>query len=122
MLYYNLGVTLLQHGEVEKAQEAFEGGIKVYPLHPTSHLALHRIYLHQNQTAPAILAGCRFLVLEPDTERAAAVLRSVEDLWNAGVEETKDGETIYAITYDEEGKEMEIEYSTDATLLSKGPE
>lgn len=37
-------------------------------------------------------------------------------------EEQKDGKTIYAITYDEKGKEMEVEYSQDGTLLFKGLE
>lgn len=37
-------------------------------------------------------------------------------------EELKDGKTIYAITYEEEGKEMEIEYAEDGTLLFKGLE
>ena len=36
--------------------------------------------------------------------------------------ELKDGKPIYAVTYDENGKEMEVEYSEDGTLLSKGPE
>ena len=37
-------------------------------------------------------------------------------------EEQKDGKTIYAVTYDEKGKEMEIEYSEEGTLLFKGLE
>jgi uncharacterized membrane protein YkoI len=36
--------------------------------------------------------------------------------------ETKDGEIIYAITYDQDGIEMEIEYSADGKLISKGRE
>lgn len=36
--------------------------------------------------------------------------------------EIKDDNVIYAITYDEKGKEMEIEYSEDGTLLFKGLE
>lgn len=36
--------------------------------------------------------------------------------------ETKDGEIIYAITYDQDGTEMEIEYSPDGKLISKGRE
>jgi len=36
--------------------------------------------------------------------------------------ELKDSMTIYAITYNDNGREMEVEYSPDGTLLSKGPE
>jgi uncharacterized membrane protein YkoI len=36
--------------------------------------------------------------------------------------ETKDGEIIYSITYDQDGTEMEIEYTPDGKLISKGRE
>ncbi len=50
-----------------------------------------------------------------EKETAGCKIIEVEEEW-------KDGKTIYAITYDEEGKVMEIEYPPDALLLSKGPE
>ena len=37
-------------------------------------------------------------------------------------QEMKDGKVIYAITYDQAGTTMEIEYLPDGTLLSKGKE
>ena len=37
-------------------------------------------------------------------------------------QEMKDGKVIYAITYDQAGTKMEIEYSADGKLLSKGKE
>ena len=36
--------------------------------------------------------------------------------------EIKDGKTIYAITYDQDGIEMEIEYTPSGELISKGRE
>ena len=36
--------------------------------------------------------------------------------------EMKDGKVIYAITYDQTGTKMEIEYSENGALLSKGKE
>jgi hypothetical protein len=36
--------------------------------------------------------------------------------------EMKNGDIIYAITYDQDGTEMEIEYGTDGKLMSKGKE
>lgn len=68
----------------------------------------HAKELRMDQLPPAVKAAA-------EKETAGCKIIEVE-------EETKDGKTIYAITYDEEGKEMEIEYSPDATLLSKGPE
>jgi uncharacterized membrane protein YkoI len=37
-------------------------------------------------------------------------------------QEMKDGKVIYAITYDQSGTKMEIEYSPDGKLISKGKE
>jgi len=37
-------------------------------------------------------------------------------------QEMKDGKVIYAITYDQAGAKMEVEYLADGTLLSKGKE
>jgi uncharacterized membrane protein YkoI len=37
-------------------------------------------------------------------------------------QEMKDGKVIYAITYDQAGTKMEVEYLADGTLLSKGKE
>lgn len=36
--------------------------------------------------------------------------------------EAKDGKTIYAVTYDRSGTVMEIEYTPDGKLVSKGRE
>ena len=36
--------------------------------------------------------------------------------------EMKDGKVIYAITYDQAGTKMEVEYLADGTLVSKGKE
>ena len=36
--------------------------------------------------------------------------------------ENKNGKVIYAVTYDQAGVEMEIEYAEDGTLISKGRE
>ena len=36
--------------------------------------------------------------------------------------EIKDGNTIYSVTYDQDGTEMEIEYTPDGKLISKGRE
>ena len=37
-------------------------------------------------------------------------------------QEIKDGKVVYAITYDQAGTKMEVEYLADGTLLSKGKE
>ncbi len=66
------------------------------------------VVISMNDLPPAVkplaekeVAGCRIIEVE---------------------KENKDGKVIYAITYDQAGVEMEIEYAEDGTLLSKGKE
>ena len=57
-----------------------------------------------------------------------SVVRALAEKETAGCElievekEMKDGKVIYAVTYNEKGTEMELEYSEDGILLSKAPE
>ena len=50
-----------------------------------------------------------------DKETAGCKIIEVE-------KEMKNGKVIYAITYDQAGIEMEVEYAPDGTLISKGKE
>lgn len=47
------------------------------------------------------VAGCKILEVEKEIEN---------------------GKVVYAVTYDEDGTKMEVEYSEDGKLLSKGKE
>ena len=90
-------------------------------------------YLVQFVTVVMLCTGCSFLgykesskvismndlpqTVKPLAEKETAGYRIIEvekEMKNSGV--------IYAITYDQNGTEMEIEYSPDGKLISKGKE
>ena len=77
-------------GKTDEGQETFEEGIRIDSTHPTSHMVLNQIYEIKGQVTPAILAGSRFLILEPDSERSGTVLSSLQNLWGLGVEKEAD--------------------------------
>ncbi len=58
----------------------------------------------------------------PAAVKAAAEKESAEAKIIEMKREWKDGKPIYNVTYNENGKQMEIEYTIYGTLLSKGPE
>jgi ABC-type uncharacterized transport system auxiliary subunit len=81
----------------------------------------------------ALMSGCALSEKGDNAEKMsmdqlpptvkAAVEKETMDCRVIEVEkELKDGKVIYAVTYDEKGKKMEIEYSEDGTLLFKGLE
>jgi len=83
--------------------------------------------------AVALVAGCAMFkdgdnAVTISMDQLPPVVKAAAEKETAGCKiievekELKDGNVIYAVTYDEKGKEMEIEYSEDGTLLSKGPE
>lgn len=83
--------------------------------------------------AIALATGCAMFEKKDNADEISMdqlplVVKSAAEKETAGCKiievekEFKDGQVIYAVTYDEKGKEMEIEYSEDGTLLSKGLE
>ena len=81
----------------------------------------------------SLIAGCAVFEKGDNAEKISMdqlplVVKAAAEKETAGCKiievekELKDGKVVYAVTYDEKGKEMEIEYSEDGTLLFKGPE
>jgi uncharacterized protein YxeA len=80
-----------------------------------------------------LTAGCAFLVFHEsdqvitmaDLPEAVRTLVEKETVGCRIIEVEKEmegGKIIYAITYDQDGTEMEIEYTPDGKLISKGRE
>jgi uncharacterized membrane protein YkoI len=80
-----------------------------------------------------LTAGCAFLDFhESDqvitTSDLPEAVRTLVEKETAGCmiieveKEMESGKIIYAITYDQDGTEMEIEYTPDGKLISKGRE
>lgn len=85
MLHYNLAVTYRNMGKADDARKAVKQAIAINPNHPGSHVVLSGLWHDGHYRTPALLAACRFLVLEPRSERATGALRIVKDVMGAGV-------------------------------------
>jgi Tfp pilus assembly protein PilF len=79
MLPFNLAVTYRGMGKLDDARESVKRAIALDPDHAGSHSLLSAFWKEGGYRVPALLAACRFLVLESRTERAAAALRTVKD-------------------------------------------
>lgn len=85
MLHYNLAITYRNMGKVDDARKAVKQAIAINPDHPRSHALLSTLWHDGRYRTPALLAACRFLVLEPGSERASAMLQIVKEAMGAGV-------------------------------------
>jgi tetratricopeptide (TPR) repeat protein len=77
LLYYNLGITQFSCDEIEKAKTAFKSSVTLHPSHASSHIALAQSFLKEKNKVPALFAYCRFLILEPSSDRADSARKSV---------------------------------------------
>ena len=83
-------------------------------------------------TTVTLVSGCSFLGQKKSEvismNELPAAVKPLADKETAGCKiievekEMKNGKVIYAITYDQAGIEMEVEYAPDGTLISKGKE
>lgn len=108
MLLFNLGVTYLRMGEVERGKKHLIHGANENPMHPGSHFAMGITLAGEGQRTPAIFAMLRFLMLEIGTQRSVQAYSTLEFLLEGNVE--KQGRKSVSITVDpnamkEEGAE-----------------
>ncbi|MEM0544023.1 tetratricopeptide repeat protein [Flavobacterium sp. j3] len=96
-LYFNKGVTYASVKKTDEAIACFQNAIKFNPKHASSHNAIAKLE-KANRRIPAILAFCRFLVVEPQTKRAEENLASLRELMKANVKQT--GEKSISVTID----------------------
>jgi len=118
-LYYNKGVTLVGMKRYDEAMTCFQQLALLNPNHPGTQHAIASLADAKGMRIPALMAYCRFLVLEPVGERAKMDFGSLQRILKKGVEQ-KDGNTI-GITLDENivsDKKKENDFGiADMTLL-----
>lgn len=85
LLRFNLGITHMRLKEDDKAQKRFTESAYLNPEHPGTHNALARLNFENNRIA-AILAFCRFFVLENISARAKENYGYLDYLMYKGVE------------------------------------
>lgn len=94
LIHYNLAITYNKLGEYEEARKAVKKSAGFNPQHPSSQLLLASLFDRGAYKTPALLAACRFLVLEPNSQRSAGALNLVAKSMQAGVAPGKDANTI----------------------------
>ena len=123
-LYFNKGVTLWSVKKNDEAMLCFQKSAKLNPRHASSHNAIARLSKNKEKRIPALLAYCRFFVLEPESNRAKENLESVKKLMKANVEETGKKSVNISISSDllgdttATGKPTENSFSTTDMILS----
>lgn len=88
-LYFNRGISQHELNKTEEALLSFQKSATLNPDHAGSHNALGHLLINMNHI-PALLAFCRFLVLESLTTRAVQNLENVQQIMNAHVTQKKD--------------------------------
>jgi hypothetical protein len=104
-------------GKVEDARKTVKEAIAINPNHPGSHAVLSALWHDGHYRTPALLAACRFLVLEPRSARANAALRIVKEGMGAGVTTGADPNRI-TILMDTSAKKDEGDFGTIELVLS----
>lgn len=76
-LWYNKASCYKNLGDIPKTIEAYQKAITLNPLHRNAHLFLGNICYEQNLTTQALMCYNMALMVEPDSERAFALLKYV---------------------------------------------
>jgi tetratricopeptide (TPR) repeat protein len=87
-LYFNKGITLSSVKKDDEAILCFEKAIMLKPSHASSHNAIARLSKINGKRIPSLLAYCRFLAIEPQSNRAKENLSSLQEIMKSNVEKT----------------------------------
>lgn len=85
LLHYNLGVTYARTGQLDDSRAVLKKAAVFDPNHKSSQLLLSTVFDKGNYRIPALLAACRFLILEPNSTRSERALKSIQQIMGAGV-------------------------------------
>lgn len=97
-LYYNKGVTYASVKKNDEAIKCFQNALLKNPKHASSNNGIGRLEKARGNRIPAILAFCRFLIIEPQTNRSKENLASLKELLMQGVKKT--GENAISVNID----------------------
>jgi tetratricopeptide (TPR) repeat protein len=100
MLHFNRGVSLASVKKYDDAIQSYQNALRLNPRHAGSHNAMGRILMNSKKRIPALLCFCRFMVVEPTSDRAKENLENIKTLLNAGIEKT--GKKDITINVDQE--------------------
>ena len=105
MLHFNLGVTYLREGETEKGIKSLVDDLRTNPHHPGGNYALGVALASQNKRSLALMALCRFMMLEVGTNRNALAFGLITEILGGNAEKTgRKSQTITLSMPPEEGE------------------
>lgn len=116
-LHYNLAIALAGAKKTDEAKKSLKTALSISPDHPSSNFALSQLYQSENYKIPALLAACRFLVLEPKSARSAVELKMIGQIIQGSVQQGKDPNNI-TIIMDTGGKTDEGDFNSVTFALS----
>ncbi|MEM6965183.1 MAG: tetratricopeptide repeat protein [Bacteroidota bacterium] len=117
MLYFNYGITLMKKGKKEDALPQFQMSAKLNPLHASSHYLQALTTSELRMQVPSILAGWRFLILEPTGERAKLIRAGVANIMKGNAQRTGKNEITININDFMSKGEKENDFSAINMIL-----
>jgi Tfp pilus assembly protein PilF len=99
-LYFNKGITLFMNKKYDDALSNFQKAVLIEPDHAGSHNAIARLMNLKEKRIASLLAYCRFLVLEPQSKRAAENLETLHKMMKENVKQTGDNSVSVTISAD----------------------
>lgn len=118
-LHFNLAVTYRNMGKLEDATRSVKQSIILDPDYPGGHAVLSGLWDEGRYKTPALLAACRFLVLEPTTARSNVMLKQVRELMGRGVKAGADTSSINVLM-DSRTKKDEGDFDAIDLAMSLG--
>jgi len=88
-LYFNLGLAYFRAKQFADAELAAIEAIKLDTKHANSQRLYALVCFHQNKRAPALLALCGFLLLEPDGLRSVEAYTNMQSILKGGTLKTE---------------------------------
>ena len=119
ILHFNLAVTYRDMGKPDEARKSVKQALAIDPSHPGSHALLSGLWHKDGYKTPALLAACRFLVLEPGSRRASVLLQIVKEAMGAGVT-TGENPNQINIFFDPSAKKDEGDFGAIDLALGLG--
>jgi Tfp pilus assembly protein PilF len=89
-LYYNKGITLTRVSKLEESLNCFEKAVSIKPNHPGSNYAIGTVCITLHKRIPALMAYCRLIVIEPESERSKQALTNIKLMMSDNVKKTDD--------------------------------
>jgi Tfp pilus assembly protein PilF len=92
-LYYNLGITQYNQGDLDKAEMAAMGSVKNNPQHANSHFLLASIEMDKGKRIKAMLPLYTYLIIQPNAKKVVAARQMLEKLYKSGANVKQDADS-----------------------------